>query len=318
MLAHLLKRLAASLASLVLLVTGVFFMITETPGGPAYSILGIHAQPAAVAALNHQLGLDHPLWQQYLTWWTHLFQGNLGYSLTQHTPVATLVGPYLDNTALLDGVAAPFAIVLSILLGLLQGAQAERWPGRLIGASQIIGYSLPTFFVGTLLILGFAVDLAWLPPSGLGGAFGRSGPHLLNLGRHLVLPALTLALPLIAGLSRYFGHQVRHEYRQDYVRAARARGLSPLRIAFGHVLRNAMRPLITVIGMMIPGLFVGGVLTESVFNYPGLGWLLWRSALAQDYPTVTAIVLLIGLLTILGNLAADIVNTLLDVQVRYD
>ena len=311
----LLQRLGSSLLSLALLVTLVFFMIYATPGGPAYSILGVHATPAAVAALNHQMGLDHPIWRQYLTWWDHLLHGNLGYSFTQHAPVVDLIGSYLHNTLLLDAVAATAAIMLAIALGLAQGARA-RDLGRVIGAGQIIGYSLPTFFVGTVLILVLSADLAWLPPGGLGGS-ARS-PGLASLWRHLALPAVTLALPLAAGLSRYFGHQVREEYRQDYVRAAQARGLSPLRIAYGHVLRNAVRPLVTVIGMMIPSLVVGGVLTESVFNYPGLGWLLWRSALEQDYPTLTAIVLLIGVLTILGNLAADLVNTLLDVRVRYD
>lgn len=311
----LLRRLGSSLLSLALLVTLVFFMIYATPGGPAYSILGVHATPTAVASLNRQMGLDHPIWRQYLTWWGHLLHGNLGYSFTQHAPVADLMGSYLHNTLLLDAVAATAAIALAIVLGLLQGARS-RDLGRVIGAGQIIGYSLPTFFVGTILILVFAADLAWLPPGGLGDT-ARS-PGLASLWRHLTLPAITLAAPLAAGLSRYFGHQVRDEYRQDYVRAAQARGLGPLRIAYGHVLRNAVRPLVTLIGMMIPYLFVGGVLTESVFDYPGLGWLLWRSALEQDYPTLTAIVLLIGVLTILGNLAADLVNTLLDVRVHYD
>ncbi|WP_298136945.1 ABC transporter permease [Acidiferrobacter sp.] len=311
----LLLRIGSSLLSLALLVTLVFFMIYATPGGPAYSILGVHASPAAVAALNRQMGLDHPIWRQYLTWWDHVLQGDLGYSFTQHAPVASLIGSYLHNTLLLDAVAATAAIALAIVLGLLQGARS-RGLGRAIGAWQIVGYSLPTFFVGTVLILVFAADLSWLPPGGLGE--GAHSVWSASLWRHLALPAVTLALPLAAGLSRYFGHQVRDEYRKDYVRAARARGLGPVRIAFRHVLRNAVRPLVTLIGMMIPVLFVGGVLTESVFDYPGLGWLLWRSALEQDYPTLTAIVLLIGILTILGNLAADLINTLLDVRVRYD
>ncbi len=316
MIAALTKRLGDALLSVALLVTLVFFMVYATPGGPAYSILGVHASPNAVAALNRQMGLDHPVWQQYLTWWAHLAHGNLGYSYTEHAPVASLIGTYFHNTLLLDAVVAVAAIGLATLLGLAQGAYGRRLPARLIGAWQILGYSLPTFFVGTVLILVFAADLAWLPPGGIGGETATA--HSATLWHHLILPAATLSLPLTAGLSRFFGQQVRDEYRQDYVRAAAARGLGPIRIAFGHVLRNAARPLTTLIGMMVPSLFVGGVLTESVFNYPGLGWLLWRSALEQDYPTLTAIVLLIGILTVLGNLAADLLNTLLDVRVRYD
>ncbi len=279
----------------------------------------MHATPEAVAALNKQMGLDHPIWQQYGIWWEHLFEGNLGYSFTQHAPVASLMGSYLANSIILYVLATVVAVLFSVLIGMFQGYWAERTPGVLIGAGQIIVYSIPTFFIGVMLILFFAIYVSWFPPGGIGGEQSAGGA--LNIGsyfHHMVLPAITIALPLTAGLSRYFGHQARSEYRLDYVRTARARGVPPLRVALNHVLRNAIRPLVTVIGMMIPGIFVGGILTESVFNYPGLGWLLWRSALEQDYPTLSAIVLLIGVLTILGNLAADLTNSILDVRVRYE
>ena len=314
-----LNRLGTSVLSLFLLVTIVFLLIHATPGGPAYSILGMHATPEAVAALNKQMGLDHPIWQQYGIWWEHLFEGNLGYSFTQHAPVASLMGSYLANSIILYVLATVVAVLFSVLIGMFQGYWAERTPGVLIGAGQIIVYSIPTFFIGVMLILFFAIYVSWFPPGGIGGEQSAGGA--LNIGsyfHHMVLPAITIALPLTAGLSRYFGHQARSEYRLDYVRTARARGVPPLRVALNHVLRNAIRPLVTVIGMMIPGIFVGGILTESVFNYPGLGWLLWRSALEQDYPTLSAIVLLIGVLTILGNLAADLTNSILDVRVRYE
>lgn len=312
------NRLRTSALSLILLVTIVFFLIHATPGGPAYSILGMHATPEAVAALNKEMGLDHPLWQQYAIWWEHLFEGNLGYSFTQHAPVASLMGSYLANSIILYVLATVIAIFFSVLIGMFQGYWAERTPGVLIGAGQIIVYSIPTFFIGVMLILFFAIYVSWFPPGGIGGDQSTGALNIGSYFHHMVLPAITIALPLTAGLSRYFGHQARSEYRLDYVRTARARGVPPLRIAVNHVLRNAIRPLVTVIGMMIPGIFVGGILTESVFNYPGLGWLLWRSALEQDYPTLSAIVLLIGVLTILGNLAADLTNSILDVRVRYE
>lgn len=314
MLNMILRRLGTSSLSIALLVTLVFFMIHATPGGPAYSILGMRATPAAVAALNQQMGLDHPVWQQYLTWWSHLFQGDLGYSFTQHAPVSVLIGSYLRNTLLLYTLSTLLAILLSIVIGMMQGAWSERGGGKLIGGLQITLYAMPVFFIGSILMLIFAIDLGWLPSGGIRGNEGGA----LDYARHMVLPAVTLALPITAGLSRYFGLQARNEYRLDYVRTALARGVPPLRLALNHVLRNAIRPLVTVIGMMIPYIFVGGILTESVFNYPGLGWLLWRSALNQDYPTLTAIVLLIGILTILGNLAADLINSILDVRVRYE
>ena len=318
MFAMLLRRLTTSITSIVLLVTIVFFMIYATPGGPAYSILGLRASPSAVAALNHQMGLDHPIWQQYLTWWGHLLEGNLGYSFTQHVAVSTLMTTYLLNTLMLYLVATGLSILLSVAIGMVQGYRAERSLGKAIDFTEIVIYSLPVFFIGVMMIYVFAVELNWLPPGGIGRSDVTSGSHVAVYVQHMILPAITLMLPITAGLSRYFGHQVRNEYRQDYVRTAMARGIGPVRIALNHTLRNAVRPLVTVVGMMIPYIFVGGVLTESVFNYPGLGWLLWKSALNQDYPTVTAIVLLIGLLTIVGNLAADMLNSILDVRVRYE
>lgn len=306
------RRLFVSITSLVLLVTIVFFMIHATPGGPAYSILGMHASPAAVAALNKAMGLNRPLYEQYAIWWWHLLQGRLGYSYIQHTSVSHLLGIYLERTLVLDLTALVLSVLIALAVGLVQGYLAERPWGKLIGVFQIVFYALPVFFVGILLIYLFSIHADWLPPGGIGHHGFLS--HL----RHLILPALTLTIPISAGLSRYFGHQARQEYRLDYVRTARARGLSDVHVALHHVLRNAVRPFVTMVGMMIPALFVGGVLTESVFNYPGLGWLLWRSALDQDYPTVSAITLLIGVLTILGNLAADVINSLLDVRVRYE
>lgn len=310
--AMILRRLLVSVISLVLLITIVFFMIHATPGGPAYSILGMHASPAAVAALNKQMGLSQPIYEQYAVWWWHLLQGRLGYSYIQHTPVSRLLGIYTGRTLLLDISALALSVLVALVVGMVQGYVSERPLGKIIGVCQIVFYALPVFFVGILLIYVFSLRLNWLPPGGI----GHHG--VLSQLRHLILPVLTLTLPISAGLSRYFGHQARQEYRLDYVRNARARGLSDLRIALHHVLRNAVRPFVTLVGMMIPVVFVGDVLTESVFNYPGLGWLLWRSALDQDYPTVSAITLFLGVLTILGNLLADLVNSILDVRVRYE
>lgn len=312
MVTMILRRLAVSALSLILLVTIVFFMIHATPGGPAYSILGMHASPQAVLALNQQMGLSKPLSVQYGIWWLHLFEGRLGYSYIQHVGVSRLLGTYIRRTLLLDLSALAMSVLAALVVGMIQGYFAERPLGKVIGFMQILFYALPVFFIGILLIYIFSIRLNWLPPGGI----GHRG--WLDRLRHLVLPAITLALPIGAGLSRYFGHQARQEYRLDYVRTARARGFSDLYVAWKHVLRNAVRPFITMVGMMIPVLFVGGVLTESVFDYPGLGWLLWRSALDQDYPTLSAITLLIGVLTIVGNLAADVANSILDVRVRYE
>ncbi|MCU4160123.1 ABC transporter permease [Acidiphilium sp. AL] len=310
-------RLATAILSLVILVSIVFAMTHATPGGPAYSILGQKATPAAVHELNVRLGLAAPLWKQYAIWWWHLLQGRLGYSYLLNRPVTQLVGDYMANTLALYIGAIVLSVVLSIGIGLVQGVTYGRWPAKLIGAFQLSLYALPTFFVGTIFILYFSVTLGILPTGGITD-LRIENPGLLVYARHLVLPVLTVGLLGVAGLSRYFGSSVHEELGKDYVRTALAKGLTFRAVLFRHVLRNALRPLVTILGLSFPYIFAGSVLVESVFNYPGLGYLLWRSALSQDYPVISAIVLLIGVMTVLGNLLADLVNGLLDPRERFE
>jgi peptide/nickel transport system permease protein len=310
-------RLASSSLSIVILVTLVFFMAHLTPGGPAYSILGMKATAASVAELNARLGLDVPLWKQYLLWWWHLGHGQLGYSYLLSRPVGSLLWQYEINTLVFYTVSIVLSTALSILLGLVQGVYFNRWPAKLIGGLQLGFYALPPFFVAAMLVLWFSVGLRWLPASGITD-LREANPGIGSYAAHLVLPVITVTLLTVAALSRYFGEAVHEELGKDYVRTARAKGVSFSTILFRHVMRNALRPLVTILGLSFPYIFTGGVIVESVFNYPGLGWLMWRSALSQDYPILIAIVLLIGVLTVLGNLLADLVNGLLDPRARYE
>ncbi len=311
------RRLASGAVSVFLLVTLVFFLAHLTPGGPAYSILGQKSTPGAVAALNARLGLDASLPAQYGLWWWHLLHGQLGYSYLLNRPVGALLRDYEVNTLILYVLAIFLSTVLAILLGLAQGVWHGRWPTRIIGAFQLIFYATPSFFIAAMLILWFAVGLRWLP------AGGMDNPRLAHPGlgvyaAHLVLPVVTITLLTVPMLSRYFGAAVHEELGKDYVRTARAKGVGERAILFRHVLRNALRPLVTMLGLSFPYIFTGGVIVEAVFNYPGLGWLLWRSALGQDYPVLVAIVLIIGLLTVIGNLLADLVNSWLDPRADYE
>ena len=214
-------------------------------------------------------------------------------------------------------IATVISTLAAIGLGLAHGVYYLRWQGRAIGALELALYAVPSFFVGTVLVLVFAIQWDLLPAGGLTDIRSAHPPVSAYLS-HLVLPVLTISLVTMAGLARYFAQSVHEELARDYVRTAAAKGLSFRRILFGHVLRNALRPLVTVLGLSFPYIFAGGVVVETVFSYPGLGWLLWRSALAQDYPVLVAIVLLIGVLTVLGNLLADLVNGLLDPRASYD
>jgi peptide/nickel transport system permease protein len=310
-------RLASSSLSIVILVTLVFFLAHLTPGGPAYSILGMKATASSVAQVNARLGLTEPLWRQYALWWWHLLHGQLGYSYLLNRPVGQLLWRYELNTLVFYSVAIIISTALSIGIGLLQGVYHGRWPAKLVGALQLGFYALPPFFVAAVLVLWFAVQLRLLPASGIIN-LRLAHPGIGSYAAHLVLPVITVTLLTVASLSRYFGEAVREELGRDYVRTARAKGVGFPAILFRHVLRNALRPLVTMLGLSFPYIFTGGVIVESVFNYPGLGWLMWRSALSQDYPVLIAIVLIIGLLTVIGNLLADLVNGLLDPRASYE
>ena len=310
-------RLASSSLSIVILVTLVFFMVHLTPGGPAYSILGIKATAASVAEVNARLGLNAPLYRQYGLWWWHLAHGQLGYSYLLSRPVGALLWQYEINTFVFYTVSIVLSTAVSILLGLVQGVYYGRWPARLIGGLQLAFYALPPFFVAAMLVLWFSVGVHWFPANGITNLRAEH-PGIGSYAAHLVLPVTTVTLLTVASLSRYFGEAVQEELGKDYVRTARAKGVSFTAILFGHVLRNALRPLVTILGLSFPYIFTGGVIVESVFNYPGLGWLMWRSALSQDYPILIAIVLIIGILTVLGNLLADLVNSVLDPRASYE
>ena len=310
------RKLGSAVLSLSILVTLTFILVDIAPGSPVYGMLGPKASPASIAELTHSLGLDQPFWLRYLHWWTHLARGDLGNSYLVQRPVASLLASYELNTLALQLVSLTASLLIAFGLGLAHGVLYDRGGGRVIGGLELALYALPSFFSGTLLILWFSMDLGWFPAGGVED-LRLTQQTAASTARHLALPALTVVLLTVPVLSRYFAQSVHEELGRDYVRSASARGASPSRILLRHVIRNAMRPLVTVLGLSLPSIFAGGVVVETVFAYPGLGWLLWRSALSQDYPVLIGIVLVIGILTVLGNLLADIVNTLLDPRTGY-
>jgi peptide/nickel transport system permease protein len=309
-------RTAESLITLALLVTLAFALAHAVPGGPAYSILGLKARPVSMAAVDMQLGLDVPVWRQYVVWWGHLLHGDFGTSYLLNRPVAEVIGEYAGNTLALDAAGLGLAVLLGLAAGVVHGVYGRRWPGRLVSGAEILFYAMPGFFTGALLLMVFSVWLRWLPAGGVAD-LRLDHPGVADRLRHLVLPACSLMLLGFAGVSRVLAQSMRTESARDYVRSARARGLRESTILWRHIMPNALRPAITLLGISIPGLFAGSVVVESVFSYPGLGWLLWRSALAHDYPVLVALVLLVGVATIVGNLLADLLNSWLDPVASY-
>ncbi len=302
--------------TLTILITLTFISAHAVPGGPAYAILGLKASPQGVGAINLRLGLNVPLWRQYLTWWAHLLHGNLGTSYLLNRPVTALLAEYQSRTLALYGAGLALGTALALAGGLVHGQFRHAWPGRTLAALELTLYAAPSFFVGTALMALFATSLHWLPAAGAQD-LRLPAPTLPDTLAHLALPVTTVALAVYANLAPYFAHSVAEELARPYVRTARAKGLSPTAILLRHVLPNALRPLVTLLGLSLPSLIAGSVVVESVFSYPGLGWLLWRSALAHDYPVLIGIVLLVGLATIAGNLLAELLNTWLDPRALY-
>jgi peptide/nickel transport system permease protein len=311
-----LQRIGGAAATLVILVTLVFFLARIAPGGPAYAILGLRATPSGVGAVDLRLGLDVPIWRQYAVYWAHLAHGDLGISYLLNRPVAGLLATYTQRTLALFTTGLVLGTLLAIGGGLLHGVWFTERRGRLLAMLELALYALPSFFVGTALMAVFSTGLGWLPAGGAANV-RLLHPGLPDAVLHLVLPVCTVAVAVYAGLAPYFAQSVHYELQAGYARTALAKGFSLWAVVFRHVFRNAARPLVTMLGLTFPNLVAGSVVVESVFSYPGLGWLLWRSAISRDYPVIVGIVLLIGVATIIGNLAAELVNTWLDPRARY-
>jgi peptide/nickel transport system permease protein len=297
--------------SLVLLVSVTFVLAHAVAGGPVYAMLGLRARAQSVAALNALLGLDQPLWRQYLLWWWHLLHGELGVSDLTNLPVAGLIATYAGQTLVLYTLGTLLALAFAAAVGLVHGVFYRSWPGRACSALEIVLYSLPGFFVATLLAMVFSAWLHVLPAGGMVD-LRLVAPGLADRLRHVILPAASLMLVASPALARLLAQDVHRELASDYVRTARARGLRFGAILFRHVLPNAVRPVVTLLGYSLPAIFAGNVVIETVFDYPGLGWLMSHSARTQDYPVLLGIVLLVGVATMLGNFLADALNAALD------
>jgi peptide/nickel transport system permease protein len=303
-------------AIVVLLVTVItFILLRAIPGNPAIAILGPSAyrNPAALAQFNAQYGFDKPWFSQYLLWLGHLLQGNLGFSWKLDQSVASLLGQRLPKTVILVGLSTIIALVIAVPVGLWQAVRRNKAVDYTFTALSFLFYAAPTFFVGTVLILVFSVKLQWF------GAEAPQGGVVNDLTdwRDLVLPITTLALVTIALFSRYMRSSVLDNITEDYVRTARAKGASSRRVLWRHVMRNSLIPIATLLGLSIPGILSGALITESVFNYPGMGFLFYQSAQNQDYPVLLGFIIVVAIGTVIGSLLADVAYAVLDPRVRY-
>jgi len=302
----LVRRLALTIPVLVGVATLVFSLIHLVPGDPVQALLGESAAPQDVAKMRARLGLDRPLYAQYVDFAGGVLHGDLGTSLRTNQPVSRVLLERMPATLELAFAAMLVSVLVAVPLGLIAAARAGTAIDHGATVLALLGMSMPTFWLGPLLALVFAVWLGWLPVSGRGTL------------AHLVLPAVTLGVPLAALLARMTRSSVADELRERYVTAARARGASTLRVLLAHAFRNSLIPLVTVMALQFGSVLTGAVITETIFAWPGIGRLLVQSIGARDYPAVQGCILLIAITYVATNLVADLLYGALDPRVRYE
>lgn len=314
MLHYISKRLLAMIPVLFGLTVIVFTIMAMIPGDPALVILGSYATPENVAKLNRDLGLDQPLLQQYLSWLGNLLQGDLGRSYSLNRPVLDEVLERYGATLILAGVSLLICSVLGLLAGIVSAVRQFGWADRVITLLVLVGISVPSFWLGLLLILVFAVNLQWLPASGMFAIYG--GGDLPDLLKHLILPAFTLAVVATGVIARLTRASMLEVLRQDYIRTARAKGLGERAVIYRHAFKAALVSVIPVIGIQAGFVLGGAVYIETVFQWPGIGQMLVKAISQRDILLVQGGVLVVAASYVVFNLLADVVQHLLDPRLK--
>ena len=294
----------------------VFLVLHLSPGDPAEIMLGSQATKEDLARLRQELGLTEPLHVQYGRWMSHVLRGDLGRSLWMKRPVLTEVLERFRATLVLTGTALVLSTVGGIALGISSATRPDSVLDRLSAVASLFGASMPVFWLGIVLMVVFSLWLGWLPASGMFAPYG--GGDLRDLVSHLILPALTLAAASVTIVARLTRSTMLEVLGQDYVRTARAKGLAERGVVVRHALKNALIPILTVVGVQAGYLLGGAVLTETVFAWPGVGTLMVQGILARDFPLVQGCVLVIALTFVLINLGVDLLYGFLDPRIRYE
>ncbi len=323
--AYVLRRLLNAVLVIVAMTLFVFLLLRLAPGSPVSYLVSESTSPEEIAALEEQLGVHRPLYEQYLTFVAGLARGDFGNSIIYKSSAFELVLERIPATLELTLVATLLSMLIAVPLGIVIALRRGTWAdhgGSILG---VLGVSIPNFWLGFMLILVFSVTLKWTATSGRSGPLtdavveamsGNSAP-LWAAARHLILPSITLCSFQLAYISRITRSSLLEELGQNYVRAARARGLPPILVIGKHALRNASLPILTVLGLELGSLIGGAVVTEAVFSWPGIGFLIYEAVSGRDYPLAQAAILLTGVLVILVTLAVDLLYGVADPRIRY-
>lgn len=296
-----------------------FTIVHIAPGGPEAMLFGPRISEDVRERYRRSLGLDRPLYEQFITYLKELFAGNLGFSYQYDRTVTSIIGARVWPTTLLIGTALILSTVIAIPLGVMSATKQYSKTDHALTFGGLAGISFPIFWLGLLFQLMFAVYLNWTPVSGYSTVGSEAGgfAHYKDVFMHLLLPMLTLTVANLAVVMRLTRSSMLEVLRQDFVLTARAKGLSERSVIYSHALRNALRPVITILALSIGFLLTGAVLTETVFAWPGLGRLAFESIFIRDYPVLLGLFFIVAIMVILANLAADVVYALIDPRVKY-
>ncbi|MFM8991197.1 MAG: ABC transporter permease, partial [Alphaproteobacteria bacterium] len=313
MTAYIVRRLLATLPVMGIVAVCVFLLLHLSPGDPAAVIAGDNATPANIEMIRKRLGLDEPLWKQFLLWIGQLLRGDLGQSMFWNTPVLSLVEQRYQPTLSLAVTTLFVAISLAVTLGVLAAWRVATLVDRAVMGFAVLGFSVPVFVVGYLLIYVFAIQLKWLPVQG----YTPIEEGILPWLRNLVLPSLALGLAYVSLIARITRATMLDVLAEDYIRTARAKGVATRTMLLRHALKNAAVPIVTVIGIGVALLIGGVVITETVFNIPGIGRLVVDAIARRDYPIIQGVIVLFSGIYVLVNLAVDLSYTFFDPRIRY-
>ena len=311
---YILKRLLLAIPVL-LGITIIDYFIMSLAGNPMDILAGPRMTQEAIAFKAAKLGLDQPVWVQYFNWLSEVLRENLGYSYKSYQPVAQMIGSHLGPTLLLMGASLVVGLLIAVPAGIYSAVHRYQKRDFAVVTASFLGSSVPGFFLALILIYLFTVRLGWLPSSGM--ETPGVGGDFLDVARHMVMPVIVLAASIAGSNIRYIRSAVLEILEMDYLRTAKAKGIGHFRVINKHALRNALLPIVTVIGMQIPTLFGGAVIVEQIFSWPGLGLITMNAITARDYPVIMGVCLLSAVVVLSANLLTDVVYALVDPTIKY-
>lgn len=313
MLAYIARRIITTIPVVVMVAIVIFALLRLTPGDPAAVIAGDDASPAQLEAIRIQMGLNLPIYEQFFQWSKNLLRGDLGTSLLSNTPVTALIADRMGPTIALAVATLSFTLLIAIPIGVVAAWRHGKATDRFVMILSVLGFSIPTFVVGYVLIYLFSMKLGWFPVQG----YRDLSNGFYEFVRRLTLPTIALSAVYTALIARITRSSVIEVMNEDFVRTARAKGVKESTVLLRHALRNAAVPIVTVVGIGAASLIGGVVVTESVFNIPGLGRLVVEAVLARDYPIIQGVILLFSLTYIVINLIVDVLYTVFDPRITY-